>query len=224
MERTGHGGGRVANFVSINVPVTPLNLQHARYCCPHSGLCSSRYSIVYQHERWCICPGSFRMPRKILIADDQPSILSILRTELGRDPSFEICGVATNGAEAVIQAQNLCPDLIILDLAMPIMTGLDAARSIAKMMPAVPILLYTLNDFPGLSLEAASAGVRAVISKTAGIKALLSAITDALPQERSAVPSLPGDILAPVAPIDPASVAPQNAASPSAAPDVKKLS
>ena len=73
---------------------------------------------------------------------------------------WKICGEAQNGQEAIAKATDLEPDLIILDLAMPIMNGLKAAREISKAMPAVPILMYTIHNSRELELEAKTAGVR----------------------------------------------------------------
>lgn len=93
---------------------------------------------------------------------------------------FEVCGVAEDGAEALIKAQELRPDLIILDLAMPVMNGLEGARQIGKILPNIPILLYTLTDSPQVRREALHAGIRQVVSKSAGTALLFREIEAAL--------------------------------------------
>jgi DNA-binding NarL/FixJ family response regulator len=128
------------------------------------------------------------MVPRILIADDQEVVLKGLRAVLECDPRFAVCAVAMNGAEAVIKAEELRPDLIILDLAMPIMNGLEAARKITSILPGVPILLYTLSDTEQIRLDAANAGIRTVVSKSAGTEFLFEAIEKALTKEIPAVP------------------------------------
>jgi DNA-binding NarL/FixJ family response regulator len=138
------------------------------------------YSFVVRRSSVSIAK---RMIPRILIADDQQAVLYTLRRELESDASLAVCGEALNGAEAVAKAQELHPDLIILDLAMPTMNGIEAARAIAKILPGVPILLFTLNDLPEVRAQAASAGVREVISKESGVKGLRIAIESALKKE-----------------------------------------
>jgi DNA-binding NarL/FixJ family response regulator len=128
------------------------------------------------------------MVPRILIADDQEVVLKGLRAVLECDPRYEVCAVAMNGADAVVKAQEKRPDLVILDLAMPIMNGLEAARKIASILPDIPILLYTLSDNAQVRLDAANAGVWAVVSKAAGTELLFDAIEKALTKEIPAVP------------------------------------
>jgi two-component system, NarL family, nitrate/nitrite response regulator NarL len=116
------------------------------------------------------------MRPRILIADDHEFIRSSLRRFLEANTDFEVCGEALNGLEAIAYFQELRPDLIILDLSMPIMDGLEAAVEIRKIAAEIPIILYTLHDSPQLKIEATRVGVQAVIAKAAGIQALLTAI------------------------------------------------
>jgi two-component system, NarL family, nitrate/nitrite response regulator NarL len=113
---------------------------------------------------------------RILIADDQEMILRALRTLLESNSNFKVCGIALNGSEAVIKARELRPDVVILDLAMPVMNGLEAAREIARIHPATPILLYTMSDLPQVRLEAASVGIREVVGKSSAPQVLLDAV------------------------------------------------
>jgi DNA-binding NarL/FixJ family response regulator len=130
------------------------------------------------------------MAPRILIADDQEMILKALRTLLERNSRFEVCGTAENGSEAVVKAQEVHPDLVILDLAMPIMNGLEAALEISKIQPDTPILLYTMTDAPQVRMEAANASIREVIGKSAAPQLLLAAIDRALKKETpAAVPT-----------------------------------
>jgi DNA-binding NarL/FixJ family response regulator len=130
------------------------------------------------------------MAPRILIADDQEMILKALRRLLERNARFEVCGTAENGSEAVVKAQEVHPDLVILDLAMPIMNGMEAAQEISKVQPNTPILLYTMTDAPQVGMEAAKAGIREVIGKSAAPQLLLAAIERALKRETpAAVPT-----------------------------------
>lgn len=81
--------------------------------------------------------------KQILLVDDSDVIRVATRHFLERQPGFAVCGEAIDGLDAVEKAQELHPDLIILDLAMPRMNGLEAARQLRIMMPAVPIILFT---------------------------------------------------------------------------------
>jgi len=105
------------------------------------------------------------MSARILIADDKQvslwSTSKILRSYEG----WEVCAEAENGQQALSKAVELKPDVVILDLAMPVMNGLQAASEIGKVLPSVPIVLYTLYNLPPLELEAKRVGVRQVVSK-----------------------------------------------------------
>ena len=86
-----------------------------------------------------------QMPKTILLADDSPLVGQTLYKFLATDGSFELCAQAGDGNEAISLAKQCKPDLVILDLAMPKMSGLEAARELKKIMPAVPIILLTLH-------------------------------------------------------------------------------
>jgi two-component system response regulator NreC len=116
------------------------------------------------------------MVSRIFIADDHSFIRSGIRRLLEANRGFEVCGEAADGREAVAGAQELWPDLIILDLAMPVMDGLKAAVEIRKIAPEIPIVINTLHDSPQLKVEAFKVGVQAVVSKAAGADSLLEAV------------------------------------------------
>ena len=83
------------------------------------------------------------MVKSILIADDNALIRQGLCELFSREADFEVCGEAENGREAIEEAQELQPDLILLDLSMPVMNGLDAARALTRLMPEVPVIMYS---------------------------------------------------------------------------------
>jgi DNA-binding NarL/FixJ family response regulator len=102
---------------------------------------------------------------RILIADDSTPVRRGLRTLLGLNADWQVCGEAVDGADAVEKAHQLAPDLILMDFAMPQMDGVQAAQEIAKSGTGIPILLFTLNLSPQLMELARDAGLRGAISK-----------------------------------------------------------
>ena len=129
------------------------------------------------------------MPIRILIAEDSPSVKNALRHLLEGAGPWEIIDV-DNGEEAVAKALELRPDLIVLDLVMPVMDGLKAAREISKLLPDTPILMHTMHSSPQVEIEAQKVGVRKVVSK-ADSMLLVSTVTQFLIPEppRSLIPA-----------------------------------
>jgi len=117
---------------------------------------------------------------RILIADDHPAIRRVLRALIEGRAEWQVCGEAENGVDAVSKAMELQPDLIILDLAMPVMDGIRASREIASAMPGLPILMHTMHGSPAVNLEAKKAGVTRVVSKGDSGENLIGAIEDLL--------------------------------------------
>src|SRR5215469_2946217 len=120
------------------------------------------------------------MRNTVLIADDNAFIRTALYEIFEREPDFHVCAVVENGREAIEQACRLQPDLIVLDLAMPVMNGLDAARVLRQLMPDVLLVIYssTPNE---VSLQAAqSIGISGLISKTERVSLLIDTVRGAL--------------------------------------------
>jgi DNA-binding NarL/FixJ family response regulator len=106
------------------------------------------------------------LPNCILIVDDHAIIRRSLRQLFESRSGWEVCGEAVNGRDAIEKAQELKPDLIVLDLSMPEMDGLQAARILRKAMPKVPIILFTnFGQDPFMEREALAVGIREVVSK-----------------------------------------------------------
>lgn len=103
---------------------------------------------------------------KILIADDSSALRHLVRVLFESDTTFEVCGEAENGREAVERATESRPDLIIMDLSMPVMNGLDATRAIRRTMPNVLILLFSGYSDVFEDQEARAVGISAVVSKS----------------------------------------------------------
>ena len=103
---------------------------------------------------------------RILIADDSLPVRSSLRTLLGLNSDWQVCGEAVDGADAIEKAHQLAPDLILMDFSMPQMDGVHAAQEIAKSGTDIPILLFTLNLSPQIVELARNAGLRGAMSKS----------------------------------------------------------
>jgi DNA-binding NarL/FixJ family response regulator len=110
--------------------------------------------------------------RSILIVDDSVSIRRSLTRLLELQSDLEVVGQAENGVEAIEQAHRLRPDLIVLDLSMPVMNGLEAARQLSKDLPSSRIVMLTNHAVDGLRGAATAAGVHAVHPKDAAIDLL----------------------------------------------------
>jgi DNA-binding NarL/FixJ family response regulator len=105
------------------------------------------------------------MSKSILIVDDNQLVRKILRSFVEARTHFEVCGEAANGLDAIEKTRTLHPDLIVMDLSMPVMNGLAAGTVLKAMVPEVPIVLYTVHDTSAMKVQALAAGVRAVIQK-----------------------------------------------------------
>jgi DNA-binding NarL/FixJ family response regulator len=120
-------------------------------------------------------PANRTSRSRILVTDDGDSVRDIIRIFLERD-GFEVCGEAADGVEAIEQAKKLKPDLIVLDLAMPRMNGVEAASILSTTMPDVPIILLTLyQNVLGPAL-ASAVGIKAIIDKTDGMDKLVECV------------------------------------------------
>ena len=111
-----------------------------------------------------IWKGADKLRDHVMIVDDHAVIRRVLR-DMFELEGFEVSD-ASNGAESVQKAQELKPGLIILDLSMPMMNGLDAARALRLLMPHVPLLMFTNNAVGIVEKEARAAGISTVFCKS----------------------------------------------------------
>jgi DNA-binding NarL/FixJ family response regulator len=117
---------------------------------------------------------------KILIVDDSPLLRRSLRTLLEQESEWVVCGEAGNGRDGIDQALRLHPDLVVIDLIMPVMNGIEASRALKKLMPATPLVMFTTFADQFLTKEALTAGVDAVVPKSEGAMTLIRSIQTAV--------------------------------------------
>ena len=113
---------------------------------------------------------------RVLIVDDMPQVRRDLRTVLTLAGPVDVVGEAANGAEALARAEALQPDVVLMDLEMPVMDGREATRQIKARWPACRVIALTVHDGEGDRQTAIRAGVDAFIVKGAPVAALLQAI------------------------------------------------
>jgi DNA-binding NarL/FixJ family response regulator len=102
---------------------------------------------------------------QVLLVDDNPVVRHIVRQILEKESQLRICGEANDGKEALDKAKVLQPDIVILDLSMPRMGGLEAAPQIRNLLPDACLILFTLYGNQEIERVAKQAGIDAVISK-----------------------------------------------------------
>lgn len=143
------------------------------------------------------------MPKRILIADDNALVRSALRSVLEVAGRWDVVETQ-NGKEAVEKAQEAKPDLIILDLAMPLMDGMTAARQLVKLVPEVPILMHTLYWSPRIEVEALRIGVRKIVPKSESSAIISAVLTLLQPEGTEPAADSPGSNLPATIPLIPA--------------------
>jgi two-component system response regulator NreC len=130
-------------------------------------------------------PGRVR----ILVADDHEAVRKGVCAILGTRLDIEVCGEAANGEEAIAKAHTLKPDLIILDITMPVLSGLDAARVIRLTIPDLPILLLTMHEGKHIIEDARKIGIEGFVCKSEASATLLAAV-DALLRDEAFFPEI----------------------------------
>jgi two-component system nitrate/nitrite response regulator NarL len=131
---------------------------------------------MLEHRR-VFALGHRSMSNGILIVDDNASIRNLLRMLVETSTPFKVCGEAENGSEAIKKTKEFQPDLVLVDLAMPGMTGTETALILRLQQPRPKIILFTLHA-EGVNQELASAyGIDVVLSKSDNIATVVSHIT-----------------------------------------------
>jgi len=113
------------------------------------------------------------MAKTVLIVDDNAFVRRALCDLFTRESDIKVCGEAENGRLAIDEARRLKPDLIVLDLLMPVMNGLDAARALKRLMPSVPLIMYSAFEDRFSEKVARLAGISALVSKYQHVSVLI---------------------------------------------------
>ncbi len=121
---------------------------------------------------------------RILIADDHEVVRQGLGWKIRLTPGWEVCGEASDGREAVALAEKLLPDIVIMDMNMPNLNGLDATRQIRRRLPATEVLIFTGSEKEEFMRDVLKAGARAYLLKTEASDHLVPAI-EALSKHRT---------------------------------------
>ena len=116
-------------------------------------------------------------PVRVLIADDHPVFRDGLASLLGTQPDVTVVATAADGAEAVALATELVPDVVVMDLQMPELNGIDATRRLAETRPDIRVLVFTMGEEDGTVLAAMRAGARGYLVKGASQEEVARAIS-----------------------------------------------
>jgi DNA-binding NarL/FixJ family response regulator len=125
------------------------------------------------------------MSIRVLIVDDHDQFRGLLRDFFLTEFGFQICGEAVDGYEAIIKAQLLKPDLIVLEVAIPHLNGVEAAPKLRKLLPKTPIILFTSHGMLLKGCDTREIGVDAVVAKQDGMAALGKSVSAAFTRHRA---------------------------------------
>jgi DNA-binding NarL/FixJ family response regulator len=117
--------------------------------------------------------GSTPVLKSVLVVDDNALIRQALCRVFRSEAGFDVCGEAENGRDAIEKARALHPDLIVMDLSMPVMNGIDATRALKTLMPMVPVIVFSEYSDVFSEKEARSAGISAMVSKSEHVSVLI---------------------------------------------------
>ena len=153
-------------------------LRYSGYCleqtrCPNVVTMSESPHITRENELELQEAGR---AKTILLVDDRDFERFTIRAAVEGLTNFQVCGEASNGVEAIDKAKKLKPDLVVMDLAMPLMNGLEAAAVLKNAMPGLPIILLTLYADQLHGPRSSAFGVETVLSKVDGLGPLLECL------------------------------------------------
>jgi two-component system, NarL family, response regulator DesR len=120
------------------------------------------------------------MPKRVLIADDSEAMRTVLRNFIAEQPGVEVCALTTNGIDTIDAAMALQPDLLILDVQMPGLNGVEVASVLRKNLPSAKTVLFTIYGHTFTDSLASAVGANAVLAKTDGLPALAKTVQSLL--------------------------------------------
>jgi DNA-binding NarL/FixJ family response regulator len=130
-------------------------------------------------------PARRKMNVRVLVVDDHPAFRRALTSALRMVDGVEVAGEAGGGAAACRMVEELEPDLVLMDLSMPDMSGLDAMRRIHGKRPSLPVVILTAHADPGVEREALAAGASGFLAKGIGLEELLVVVHEAAEPARA---------------------------------------
>jgi DNA-binding NarL/FixJ family response regulator len=116
---------------------------------------------------------------RVLVVDDHPAFRKALTSALRLVDGVEIAGEAGGGEAACVEAEHLHPDLVLMDLSMPDLSGIDAARRMHSRQPELPVVILTAHADPGVEREARAAGVSGFLAKGTSLEELVVVLHEA---------------------------------------------
>jgi DNA-binding NarL/FixJ family response regulator len=119
------------------------------------------------------------MTVRVLVVDDHPAFRRALTSALRMVDGFEVAGEAGGGVAACDEAQNVVPDVILMDLSMPDLSGIDAMKKIHEKQPDLPVVILTAHADPGVEREARDAGASGFLAKGVGLEDLVIVLNEA---------------------------------------------
>jgi two-component system, NarL family, nitrate/nitrite response regulator NarL len=135
-------------------------------------------------------------PIRILLVDDQPLFRRAIATLIGEQDDLEVIGEAVNGLDAVEKAHALTPDLVVMDIEMPVMNGVEAARLIREQLPAIKVIILTVSEEDDHLFEAIRFGVHGYLLKDLRPEQLYDMLRSVMRDETPVSPALAGRLLA----------------------------
>jgi len=119
------------------------------------------------------------MTVRVLVVDDHPAFRRALTSALKMVDGFEVAGEAGGGVAACQEAESLEPDVVLMDLSMPDLSGIDAMKRIHQQQPKLPVVILTAHADPGVEREARDAGARGFLAKGVALDELVGALSSA---------------------------------------------
>ena len=113
---------------------------------------------------------------RVLLIDDEPHVCRALCMRLGVEPDLEVVGAAADGRSGITLALELKPDVVLMDVAMPLLDGIAATAQLRAALPGLPVIILTLHDDPSTRSAAAAAGAAGFVPKHRPVEELLAAI------------------------------------------------